>query len=207
MTEPYGDAHKDALRRLAGSLRSLVDSSVALTAPLDELEALAEAAEALRDRAAAHAGKRPFSPFAAPIDGDYSGILPWGVISGAYNPIAAPVSMRIADGRAYATARFGLAYEGPPGGVHGGIVAAVYDQVLAFAAVAADVPGHTGSLTTHYRAITPLHVELQFEAWIERTEGRKAFARGRCLANDKVVSEAEGLFIQFREGAARTFAT
>ncbi len=206
MSEPYGEPQKEALLRLASSLRSLVESSVALTAPLAALQEMADAAAALSARAASHAGARPFPRYGAPVDGDLSTILPWGVISGPYNPIAAPVQMRIEGGKAFGTARFGLAYEGPPGGVHGGVVAMVYDQVLAFGALAAGTPGHTGSLTTHYRRITPLHVELRFEAWVERTEGRKIFTRGRCVADDVVVSEAEGLFIRFAEGAGAAFA-
>ncbi|MCB9564240.1 MAG: PaaI family thioesterase [Kofleriaceae bacterium] len=207
MDEPFGDQHKDALRRLASSLRSLVESSVALTAPLAELEALAADADALRARAAAHAGQRPFPAYAAPVDGDLATILPWGVISGPYNPIAAPVIMHIDDGKAYGTVTFGLPYEGPPGGVHGGVVAMVFDQILAFAAVAAGIPGHTRSLTTAYRRITPLHTELRFAAWVERTEDRKVFVRGDCHAGDTLVSEADAVFIRFRDDDARAFAT
>jgi acyl-coenzyme A thioesterase PaaI-like protein len=108
--------------------------------------------------------------------------------------------MSTADGKALGTARFGLAYEGPPGGVHGGVVAAVWDQVLAFACMIQGTPGHTASFTTHYRAITPLHTELRFVAWVERSEGRKVYARGACHAGETLVSEAEGVFIRFRDG-------
>ena len=34
-----------------------------------------------------------------------------------------------------------------------------------------------------------------FEAWVERSEGRRVYARGRCHAGPKLVSEAEGVFI------------
>lgn len=196
------DEPKRELRRLADALRGLVESSVALTAPVAELRGLADAAEALAARAAGFAGERPFPRYAAPVDGDLNTILPWGVISGPYNPLAAPVAMSADGERSIGTARFGLAYEGPPGGVHGGIVAAVWDQVLAYACLLHGTPGHTATLTTHFRAITPLHEALRFEAWVERTEGRRVHARGLCRAGDRVVSEAEGLFIRFRDGLA-----
>jgi acyl-coenzyme A thioesterase PaaI-like protein len=195
------DEHKRELLRLARALRGLVESSVALTAPLSDLTAMADAAEALGARAAGFAGKRPFPRYAAPVDGDLNTILPWGVISGPYNPIAAPVSMSTEDGKAIGTARFGLAYEGPPGGVHGGVVAAVWDQVLAYACMVRGTPGHTASFTTSFRAITPLHQDLRFEGWVERTEGRRVHARGQCHAGGTLVSEAEGVFVQFRDGA------
>lgn len=194
------DEQKRELLRLASALRGLVESSVALSAPLSELTAMADAAEALGVRAAGFAGERPFPRYAAPVDGDLNTILPWGVISGPYNPLAAPVSMSAEGGKAIGTARFGLAYEGPPGGVHGGVVAAVWDQVLAYACMIQGTPGHTATFTTSFRAITPLRDELRFEAWVERTEGRRVHARGQCHAGGKLVSEAEGIFIQFRDG-------
>ena len=194
----YTEDQKRELRRLADALRGLVESSVALTAPLEELRAMAETAEGLRARAAGFSGERPFPRYAAPVGGDLNTILPWSVISGAYNPIAAPVAMSNQDGKAIGTARFGLAYEGPPGGVHGAVVAGVWDQVLAFACMIRGTPGPTATLTTHYRAVTPLHQELRFEGWVERTEDRKVYARGRCLAGDTLVSEADGLFIATR---------
>ena len=194
----YDDDQKRELRRLADALRGLVESSVALTAPLPELVALAGEAEALAARAARFAGARPFPRYAAPVDGDLNTILPWSVISGPYNPIAAPVAMSEEDDKAIGTARFGLAYEGPPLGVHGAVVAGVWDQVLAFACLIRGTPGHTATLTTHYRAITPLHEELRFVATVERTEGRRIYARGQCHAGTTLVSEAEGLFILFR---------
>jgi hypothetical protein len=199
VTQTYDDDQKRELRRLADALRGLVESSVALTAPLSELRALADEAEAIRARAAGFAGERPFPRYSAPVDGDLNTILPWSVISGPYNPIAAPVSMSSDGGKAIGTASFGLAYEGPPGGVHGAIVAGVWDQVLAFACMIQGTPGHTATLTTHYRAITPLHQELRFEAWVERTEGRRVYAKGRCTIGDTLVSEADGVFVQFRE--------
>lgn len=200
----YDEDQKRELRRFAGALRGLVESSVALTAPLATLTALADQAEALGARTAELAGARPFPRYSAPVDGDLNTILPWSLISGPYNPLAAPVAMSAADGKAVGTGRFGLAYEGPPDGVHGGVVAAVWDQVLAFACMIRGIPGHTASLTTHYRAITPLHRELRFEAWVDRTDGRRVYAQGRCHAGDTLVSEAEGVFIQFRNGAMPT---
>lgn len=203
MHDAYDEDQQRELRRLANALRGLIESSVALTAPLATLTALADDAEALGARAAGFAGQRPFPRYSAPVDGDLDTILPWGVISGPYNPLAAPVSMSMEGGRAIGTARFGLAYEGPPGGVHGGVVAAVWDQVLAYACMLQGSPGHTATFTTHFRAITPLHQELRFEAWVERSEGRRIHAHGRCRAGDTLVSEAEGMFIRFRDGAIR----
>jgi hypothetical protein len=172
---------------------------VTLTAPLPALTELADMAEALGARAAGFAGERPFPRYGAPVDGDLNTIIPWSVVSGPYNPLAAPVSMSTAQGKAIGAARFGLAYEGPPGGVHGGVIAAVWDQVLAFAAMVHGMPGPTATLTTRYRAVTPLHEEVRFEAWVERTEGRRVYARGHCHVGGKLVTDADAMFVARNE--------
>src|SRR5699024_4545068 len=52
-------------------------------------------------------------------------------MSGMRNPIAPPLDVTADDeGNVRAQLRLGAAYEGPPGCVHGGILAAVLDQVV-----------------------------------------------------------------------------
>mgnify|MGYP006303230097 CR=1 FL=1 len=92
-------------------------------------------------------------------------------------------------------ARFGPAYEGPPGCVHGGWVAAAFDEVLGFAQSLTGIPGMTGTLTVIYRRPTPLETDLRFEARVERTEGRKRFVRGTVTGGGELTAEAEGIFI------------
>ncbi len=198
MADAFTDAQKRELLRLVAGVRSLMGSSVALTAPREVLAELADATEAVAVRAAEHAGDRPFPRYSRPIDGDLNTIIPWSVITGRYNPMAAPVTMTLEDGKVIGTVELGLAYEGPPSSVHGAIVTGIWDQVLAFAAMANQTPGHTASLTTRFRSLTPLHTELRFEAWVDRIDGRKIFTSGACYANGDVVTEAEGLFIEYK---------
>ena len=199
MSDEYSVEQKRELERLVDGLRSLTESSVALTAPLEVLTEMADAVAKVSERAKGLAGERPFSRFNAPVNGDLNTILPWSPISGCYNPMAPPVHMEKVGDKIVGTATFGLAYEGPPEGVHGAVVAGVYDQVLAFAAMVNGTPGHTAYLTTHYRSITPIQTPLRFETWVERTEGRKIFTKGACYApGDTLVTEAEALFIEYR---------
>jgi acyl-CoA thioesterase FadM len=53
----------------------------------------------------------------------------------------------------------------------------------------------TGTLSIRYRRPTPLNTDLRFEAWLERSEGRKRFVRGTVAAGAMVTAEAEGIFI------------
>ena len=122
-------------------------------------------------------------------------------IIGGANPIAPPMTLRRpgarADGSAMvrATATLGAAYEGPPHGVHGGWVAALFDDVLGQAQRLVRKAGVTASLRVRYRAITPLDEELLFEAWIHEDRGRRVVARATCHAGETLTADAEAIFL------------
>ena len=61
-------------------------------------------------------------------------------------------------------------------------------------------PARTAYLTVNYRAITPIEVELRLEASVDRTEGRKTWATGRLYDGERLVADAEGLFVKLRPG-------
>jgi acyl-coenzyme A thioesterase PaaI-like protein len=105
--------------------------------------------------------------------------------------------MAESDGRRYVIGRvvFNAAYEGPPGNVHGGMVAAAWDEVLGMAQSLSGNAGFTGTLQIKYRSPTPLYEDLAFKAWVDRVEGRKIFTKGECYAGERLTSEAEGIFI------------
>ena len=64
------------------------------------------------------------------------------------------------DGRAEGRVTLGKPHEGPPGLVHGGVVATLLDHVLARAVRAAGRGGLTATLTVTYRRPVPLGVAL-----------------------------------------------
>jgi acyl-coenzyme A thioesterase PaaI-like protein len=114
---------------------------------------------------------------------------------GAANPLAPPLEIT-GDGQLVrARAVFGAAYEGPEGRVHGGYVAAAFDEVLGAAQSGAGQLGMTGYLTVRMRRATPLHEEVTYEAGVERVEGRKAYVTARSYAGGKLVADAEAVFI------------
>ena len=79
--------------------------------------------------------------------------------------------------------------------MHGGYVAAMFDDLLGLAQSVSGKHGMTGRLTVHYRSPTPLHTELRLEGWLERADGRKILCRGTLHHGDVLCAEAEGLFI------------
>jgi hypothetical protein len=111
------------------------------------------------------------------------------------NPFASPIRLAVANNKVLGHANFGATFEGSPGTVHGGFVAAAFDQVLFMAQSITGIPAMTGTLTVRYRKPTPLRTELVFEGVVDRVEGRKILTRGTVSANGVVTAEAEGLFI------------
>jgi acyl-coenzyme A thioesterase PaaI-like protein len=190
-------------RRLADAMRLVIERLVPSNAPVDELCAAADGleryAEALKD----HPRLRDARLYAESANaGDVGAFFDQSPMIGLANPLAPPITIgRLDDRRAHAEAVFGSAYEGPPGSVHGGYVAAAFDEVLGYVQSLSGQGGMTGTLSVRYIKPTPLHTPLFFEAEISRTEGRKIFTRARLEAEGELRAEAEGLFISFREGA------
>jgi acyl-coenzyme A thioesterase PaaI-like protein len=117
-------------------------------------------------------------------------------VVGLRNPVAVPLHVeKSEDGRAWSRFHLGALYEGPPGCVHGGVLALVLDQLLGEAAAAGGAPGMTGTLTLRYEQNTPLG-DCSAEAWIDRVEGVKTFVAGELRrADGETTVRAEGVFI------------
>lgn len=118
-------------------------------------------------------------------------------VVGLRNPFAPPLTIVQDKVKGGATSEFFLnaLYEGPPGMVHGGVVALVLDQIFGEAAAAGGTPGMTGTLTLRYKKPTALGA-LTAEAWVASTAGIKTIVKGWLKdAEGDVTVEAEGLFI------------
>jgi acyl-coenzyme A thioesterase PaaI-like protein len=116
---------------------------------------------------------------------------------GLRNAIAPPMVIHHEDdGQCWSEFTLSGAYEGPPGWVHGGICALVLDHILGEAASEGlTQPKFTGTISLRYLRGTPLG-ELRAEAFVERVEGVKTFARGYLKDADGPTVEAEGVFIR-----------
>jgi hypothetical protein len=201
------------------------DAAVALANELREVNAalalhelspaqLAEAARLAQALRAALAGPRragwydfdPVSPLASPgARSSYGDMSP---LRGLRNALAPP--MRIergqrADGTPCMAGRALLSrlYEGPPHGVHGGFVAAMFDEVLGASLALAPPPGVTATLEVRYRNVTPIERELRFEAWIAEDRGRRIVIQATCHAGELLTASAKGLFVRVDFDAVR----
>ncbi|MFN8039920.1 MAG: PaaI family thioesterase [Acidimicrobiales bacterium] len=98
------------------------------------------------------------------------------------------------DGHRYvARARFGPAFEGPPGVVHGGFIAAAFDVIVSSAASRLEPLPVTRRLTVRYLRPSPLGERLVFEADPVRGDGRQVFVTCRLAdARGRTLGRAEG---------------
>ncbi len=184
-------------RRLAAAMRLVIGRLVESNAPEDELSAAADGLERYAERLASHPRLHRLEGFAeSATAGDGIAFFDQSPVIGLSNPLAPPISVRQSGPlSAEAHANFGAAYEGPPGCVHGGWVAAAFDEVLGFVQSLAGSPGFTGTLSVRYRKPTPLHTDLRFDVHVTGTERRKTFAEGKLYAGDVMTAEAEAIFV------------
>lgn len=116
-------------------------------------------------------------------------------LDGQSNPIAAPLDIWFEEERVHGSVTMGWQYEGPPYSVHGGMVAALFDQLLGVGQKLTGQPGFTGTLTTRYLKPTPIATELRLVGWVDRVEGRKNMLVGEMWAGDVKTATCEGIFI------------
>lgn len=108
-------------------------------------------------------------------------------VSGPWNPLGIAIDVHRDGEDAVARVALGPAYEGAPGRSHGGIVAAIFDDVLGYLLTFTRTPAFTGELTVRYLAATPIEQPLEFRSRVVRREGRKLF----CEAEARI-AEGEG---------------
>lgn len=187
---------QEELVRLAGAMRDVVHRLVRTDAPLEQITAAADALTDIAERFGGHGNASIYEGFGETANsGDPNGFFLHSPISGHANPLAAPLEIWIDGETVRGRGRYGAAYEGPPGCLHGGYIAAAFDEVLGSAQSLSGAPGMTGRLSVSYRNPTPLHTELRFEGELVGVEGRKISTAGRLYAGSTLCAEAEALFI------------
>jgi hypothetical protein len=201
ISPPYSE-HWQAKRRLAQALRELTGVLVTSTPSINEMDEIAERLE-LQARQFAKE-PRLFGQMAFQADGNHGrrGEVnhELNAVGGWSNPLAPGLNMWFDGDRAHGTVNCGWAYEGPPGHIHGGYVAAIFDQFMGMAQMIGKQPGMTGTLKVRYLRPTPLKTELQLEAWLDRVEGRKTIISAEMRHGDTVTATCEALFIRPQGG-------
>ena len=199
------DAEREATRQVGAELRRLGELLAAREPSVDVLDEVAAELRGAAARLAAQPERPRWYESGASDSHDAAASRKYhdelGPLSGEANPVAPPLRFEPAtrpDGAAAvaAVARLGVLHEGPPGLVHGGWMAAMFDEVLAVLQRDAGVGGVTAELTVRYRRPTPVGAELRFAGWIDDDRGRSVVARATCEAAGELVAEAEARFVR-----------
>jgi acyl-coenzyme A thioesterase PaaI-like protein len=183
---------------LATAMRDLIETAVTTTVPAGEVRAAAELVREVTERLAV--ARRPVSQLPA-LDDVTTGRRVFNPVTGSGSPLSPPLVVRRDGEGVVGRATLGVAYEGPPSFVHGGMSALLMDQLLGSAAAAADVWGMTAHLELDYRGPLPLERELVLRAGVAETTGRKSVITGTIAladAPDRILVEARGVFVMPR---------
>lgn len=185
-----------AKRKMADALRELIEAVVTTDAPAAEIDAVANDLNKQLGCLRKYESIKGRSKFEAKQEAGLGLLGPeLNPLDGLSNPIAERFDIWLTDTRAYGKVKMGWAYEGPPNSVHGGFVAALFDQFLGVGQKITGQPGFTGTLSVRYIKPTPIDTDLHFEGWVERVDGRKMVLKAELKVDDEVKASCEGLFI------------
>lgn len=208
-------AIKAARRRAGRAIRDLNHAFIGRHATLDQLQRLADVVEGIS------AELWPLDPrsrgehaFADHQTEDY----PQGPfhhdfddrpISGASSPYGLDLELHRHGDEIEALVTLRSAHEGAPNRSHGGIVAALFDDVFGFVLGVIHEAAFTGDLYVRYQAPTPLFRPLSCRVRQTGREGRKILLAGELtdIGSGTVVATATATFIAVdREMFARQTA-
>jgi hypothetical protein len=201
------DAHdpvENPPRARKHALVRAVKRLIELTAHLDPNEATDDAVSDLTERVDAISDQLEALPTLhargglAASRGDDGALLERSGISGRSNPLAAPVQWEPRGDRYVGWATYTPAYEGPMGCVHGGFVAAAFDDLMGAAQMLSGKAGYTGTLTVKMLRPTPLLRRIDYEAFVDHVDGRKIYVSAHSSCEGERLAEAEIVFIASR---------
>ncbi len=117
---------------------------------------------------------------------------------GQANPVGLHLEFFLAEDSAVVSfATIADTYEGPPGYLHGGIIATLLDEAMSKAVRACGLVAMTRRLEVDYLRPVPSGSPIRIEGRVVRGDGRKHWTEARILdANGVVIAEGKGLFIE-----------
>jgi acyl-coenzyme A thioesterase PaaI-like protein len=130
-----------------------------------------------------------------PPDGTVFESYPDRPISGAASPWGVDlVVSRDGDG-VIGRCTLRAAHEGAPERSHGGVTAAIFDDLFGFVLAVNQLAAFTGELTVRYVGPAPLHVPLEFRARMVGRDGRKLYMEAQASSGDGLFATAKAVFI------------
>jgi acyl-coenzyme A thioesterase PaaI-like protein len=195
--EPPWSSETEAVRRqLCDAVRTLAPTAMLTTAgdgALSEALVLIQQATAMLSASSRNSRYESRSGLTAGI-GANEPMWETHATFGPSNPLAPPVVVEEEPGRVVGTVTFGEAYEGGPGTVYGGFLAAVFDGILGRTVLSAGHLAVTRSLMVRYLRPVPLRVPLRLSAAVGAVSGRDVEVHASLYEGDRMACEAEAVF-------------
>ncbi|WP_236542299.1 PaaI family thioesterase [Spiractinospora alimapuensis] len=183
------------LAGLVDQIRGLVAATVRTDVPSAELTAVGDLVHEATRRL--NAQRRESGPL---VRSEENGLVRFNTlgngVTGPANPLAPPLRLSSVTDGVEGTVTLNDAYEGPPGCVHGGWVAALLDQAVGEAAWQTGSVVMTGRLEVDYRVPTPVNMPLEVAARIDSVEGRKIHVTGEIRANGQTTAETTAIMVR-----------
>lgn len=200
----HPDAVADA-RALAGrALRDLGHALVGHHAPIELVERMTKSLDALTDEFEVGPLR---SRAQVRSEGSWGTEYPDGAtmtsyderpVSGRASPWGLDLHIRRDGEEAVALLTLRAAHEGAPGRSHGGIVAALFDDVYGFVLNIIGQSAFTGELSVRYEAGVPIGERLECRVRLAERDGRKLYMTGELSTvghTRQVVARSKATFI------------
>lgn len=200
---PSDPAIAEARRRAGQAVRDLGHAFIGRHATLEQIERLADAVEAINEELwpqehRSRAQHQPESPVGSDYpQGRFTSDFDDRPVSGRSSPLGFDLDLHRYGDEIEALVTFRSAHEGAPERSHGGVVAALFDDVFGFVLGVIKRPAFTGDLYIRYHAPTPLFRELACRVRLADTDGRKLYLTGELtdVETGEVVASSKATFI------------
>ena len=112
------------------------------------------------------------------------------------------LELHVERGRSWTELTYDARFQGWDGIAHGGILATVLDEVMAWALVGEDHWGLTARLAVDFKKPVSVGQALRAEGWITRSRRRIVDTAGHVLdaASGRVLVEGTGVYLAADEG-------
>jgi hypothetical protein len=196
--QPEDDGALDAAEAAATALRELMVVMVTAELPEPAMAELAGALGKLTDAVRPYAGPSryrsdPSTGRRPALEGPALALT--NSVTGLLNPLAPPMHIETHGPVSTGTGVFGPQYEGAPGCVHGGFLAAVLESLLPRPATHLGLAKLTATLTIRYRRPTPIATRVDLRAELGEVNGRKIRTFGTISVAGEVHVEAEAVLV------------
>lgn len=117
-------------------------------------------------------------------------------VCGQLNAHGLRIAIRAQGGRIFSDLTLGVDHEGWQGIAHGGIVAALLDEVMEWALFEDEAWGMTAELRVRYHRPVPIGAPIRVEGWVVEGRRRRYRTASRVLDHEGLtLAQAEGTYL------------